>query len=351
MIDNKIKNCDDDKIKPIDFMPMINKYDGKPIKFLDKKTHYELIFTSSFQYADQQKPLYNDLLLDLKDADRSKELHIWINSIGGSIATLTLLQSLVQQFEYVITLGTGEIDSAGFAFWCLGDERYIYNKTCCMYHSLSSGNYGKAKQLKEYGDYMEKLQQELQDTIISKDILTKEEIEKGKLTQVWLIGRQLIERGVALDLSQYKFRQSMQKIEGFKMDNLFYVKDIQGKYYQSILVSDGKTKRQIMSQYLYELKNNQEKSDVIIDKVGQQFVNFIQNWIKMKSRVLNGDGFICNEELVQAYQGMYQPLTLQQLKSKLKKWCELVNLHYENTATKNKKKGFIIQINKQQVQE
>ena len=345
---NNKYNCNEQESKPFNIMQLSNKYDGKPIKFIDKKIFYELIFTSTFEYADEDKPLYNDLLVDLKDADKSKELHIWINSLGGSIATLTLLQSLIEQFEYIVTIGTGEIDSAGFMLWCLGDERYVYKNTTCMYHSLSSGNFGKAQQLKEYGDYTIILQQTLQDIIISKDILTQEEIEKGRLTQIWILGKTLIERNKAIDFSQYKFRESMQKIQGFKMDNLFYVKDMQGKYYESILVSDGKSKREIMQQYIAQIKDNMQKSDTIIDKVGQEFVNFIQNWIKMKSRIINGDGFITNEQLVAAYQGMYEPLTLQQLKSKLKKWCELVNLHYENSATKDKKKGFIIQINKDQ---
>lgn len=347
---SKFKNCDEEKIKTIDFINPSNKYDGKPIKFLDKKINYQLIFTSSFEHADQDKPLYNDLLLDLKDADKSKQLHIWINSIGGSVSTLMLLQSLIEQFEYVITIGTGEIDSAGFMLWCLGDERYLYSKTCCMYHSMSSGNVGKAQQLKEYGDYMERFQQIFENIVLEKQILTKEQVEKGRLTQIWLMGSDLIERNKAIDFSQYKLRQSMQKIQGFKMDNLFYVKDIQGKYYESILISDGKTKRQLMKEYLQQLKDNQQKSNDIIDKVGQDFVNFIQNWIKLKSRILNGDGFITNDQLVEAYAGMYEPLPIEKIKAKLKKWCQLVNLHYENSVTKNKKKGFIIQIIKEQEQ-
>jgi hypothetical protein len=34
-------------------MPKFCKYDGKPIKFIDKKDHYELIFVSSFNPSDE----------------------------------------------------------------------------------------------------------------------------------------------------------------------------------------------------------------------------------------------------------------------------------------------------------
>lgn len=340
--------CEEEKLKGFDFINLHNKYDNKPIKFIDKKNYYELIFTSGFESADEQRPLYNDLLVDLKDSDRSRQLHVWINSLGGSVATLMMLQSLIEQFEYIVTIGTGEIDSAGFMLWCLGDERYLYNKTCCMYHGMSSFTFGKTKQIEQYSIFLKKYQQSFQKIIIDKQILTKQEIEKGRLTELWFLGQELIDRNKAIDFAEYKYRQSMEKIQGFKMDNLFYVKDIQGKYYQSILISDGKTKRELMQEYIDELKDNQEKSDTIIDKVGEQFVNFIQNWIKMKSRVLQNDGFITNEQLQLAYQGMYEPISLDKLKSKLKKWCQLVNLQYKDNVTKNKKKGFTIKIKNQE---
>jgi hypothetical protein len=34
-------------------MPQRDKYDGKPIKFMDRKDHYELVFTSDFTFPDQ----------------------------------------------------------------------------------------------------------------------------------------------------------------------------------------------------------------------------------------------------------------------------------------------------------
>lgn len=329
-------------------MPQRDKYDGKPIKFMDRKDHYELIFTSDFTYPDQQNPLYNDLLIDLKDADKSKEIHIWISSQGGCVTTLMLLSQLIEQFEYIVTIGTGEIDSCGFQFWSMGDQRYLYPKTFCMYHSMSSGTFGKTQEIKEYGNFIERYQQIFIQNMLSKNILTEEEIEKGKLTQVWLLGKDLIERGAAIDYSEYKNRQSMTKIEGFKMDEAFYVKDVQGKYYQCVLVSVGQQKRQLMKMYLQNLQQNQNKSNNIVEKVGEQFLEFVQSWIRMKGRVLDGDGFITNDQLYQSYCGMFEPIPLEKIKKKLKDWCQLVNLEYVNSVTKDKRKGFSIKVKKQQ---
>lgn len=332
-------------------MPQRDKYDGKPIKFIDRKDHYEMIFTSGFNFPDEQFPIYNDLLMDLKDADKSKQIHIWINSQGGCVTTLMLLSQLIEQFEYIITIGTGEIDSCGFCFWSLGDERYIYPKSFCMYHSMSTGIGGKTKEIKQFGDFIERYQQIFVRNIVQKNILTEEEVERGKFTQVWFLGQDLIDRGAAIDYSEYKNRQTMTKIEGFKMDESFYVKDVEGKYYQCVLVSVGQQKRQLMKIYLKNLQENQNKSNNIVEKVGQDFLDFIQNWIRMKGRVIDGDGFISNDELYESYCGMLEPIPLEKIKKKLKEWCELVNLEYVNSVTKDKKKGFSIKVKKQQENE
>lgn len=336
-----------DEEKIFQFMPKFCKYDGKPIKFIDKKDHYELIFVSSFNPSDEQFPIYNDLLIDLKEADKTKEIHIWINSQGGSVSTLMLLTQLIEQFEYIVTIGTGEIDSCGFMLWAIGDERYLHPKSFCMYHSMSSGNHGKTEQLKNFGIFIERYQQFFAEDLIKKTILTQEEFKQGKFTQIWLLGMDLIERGAAINYSEYKNRQSMMKIEGFKMDESFYVKDVQGKYYECLLISNGQEKRELMKTYLQNLKTNQKKTNEIVEKIGQEFIDFVQDWIRLKGRVLQGDGFISNDLLYEDYCGMCEPITLTEIKKKLKEWCQLVGLQYINSVKKNNKKGFSIKLKKQ----
>lgn len=331
--------------------PFKDKYQGKPIKFLNKQDHYELIWVSTFSFPDEDCTIYNDLLVDLKEADKSKEIHVWINSYGGSTSALVMLMQLLEQFEYIVTIGTGEIDSAGFDLWAIGDERYIHSKSICMYHTLSSFFDGKASELKKWGNFISRYSLEFEQMIKAKNILTQEELERGKLTEVYLLGKDLIDRGSAIDFTLYKKRQSMAKIQGFKMDDSFYVKDVQGKYYECVLVNEGQEKREIMKLYLDKMKQNKKVVTGIIEKVGQEFVEFVQNWIKMKGRILDGDGFISDDELYQSYCGMCEPIQLQEIKNKLQQWCQLVDLKFKYTAKKDNKKGFIIQINNEEQNE
>lgn len=331
--------------------PFKDKYEGKPIRFLDKNDHYELIWISGFQSPDENCTIYNDLLVDLKEANKSKEIHVWVNSLGGDTTSLVMISQLLEQFEYIVTIGTGEIDSAGFDLWAVGDQRYLFKNSLCMYHGLSTFAGGKSKQLKNYSQFIESYSKQLEDYIKAKNILTDEEIEKGRLTQVWILGSQLINRGVAIDFSLYKNRQSMAKIQGFKMDQSFYVKDVQGKYYQCMIINDGLQKREIMRNYINNMRESEKTITNIVQKLGEEFVQFVQCWIKMKGRILDSDGFISNDDLYLSYCGMCQPIKLQEIKEKLKQWCQFVSLEFIDNISKKGVVGFVIRLKEEKVED
>jgi len=56
--------------------------------------------------------------------------------------------------------------------WTCGDERYLSDTTCCMYHSMSSGYEAKEAEMKEYSLFLEKYQYIFQKT--AEKVLTKE---------------------------------------------------------------------------------------------------------------------------------------------------------------------------------
>ena len=67
------------------------------IKFLNKDKHYELWFTTGFESISDTdtKPIFTQLLYDLHHADKSKELHIFISSFGGSGDTLVAIMAQI----------------------------------------------------------------------------------------------------------------------------------------------------------------------------------------------------------------------------------------------------------------
>lgn len=187
-----------------------NKYDNKAIRFIDCNTHYELIFMDEFTTPSKFNTIITDILLDLKQADKNKELHIFINSYGGAITTLTALLQQIKEFEYIVTIAMGDADSAGFLLWSMGNERYCSTFSALMHHNISISNIeGKASEVASYGSYISDHYNILIETTGIDKILTKEELERGKHTEIWLLGKDLIKRGAAKDYVEYKNRISI----------------------------------------------------------------------------------------------------------------------------------------------
>lgn len=320
----------------------IDKYADKAIKFYDMQERYDLIFSSDFESADQTSIIYSDLLLDLKQADKTKELHIWINSQGGVCSTLILLMQQIQQFEYVVTIGTGQIDSCGFMLWCLGDERYLGKLTFCMYHAISSGSFGKANQMQQFGAFIEKYQSLFEQIVRSKGILNDEQLNKGKYTQMYFLGKQLIDRGVSFDFDNFKNRLKLQKIQAFKVFGDIYIKDNQNNYHLCHVENDFMNKKQLLLDYLKQQYSTEY--DQFVENLGQQFLVFFENFIKIKSRLLKNGGFISNEQLQKSYSDMFQPIPLEQLKKKIKIFCKEYDISFKDNVKSEDKTGIKIKI-------
>lgn len=197
-----------------------DKYSNKAIRFLDKNTHYELIFTDEFPSSGRFNSVITDILIDLKEAVKTKELHIFINSIGGVLTTLTALMQQIREFEYIVTVVMGEADSAGFMLWALGDEKYCSKYSQLMYHSASTLMEGKLSELANYSEHMMDSMQIIAEELHIEDLLTKEEIEKGEHTEVWISGKELINRGKAKDYSEYVNREILKGVLVIDMDNM-----------------------------------------------------------------------------------------------------------------------------------
>lgn len=219
-----------------------NKYDNKAIKFLDQNTHYELIFTDNFVMPSKFNTVITDILLDLKNANKEKELHIFINSYGGEISTLVSLLQQISEFEHVVTIAMGDADSAGFLLWCVGHERYCSPYSALMYHSISTYTEGKVKEVSGVGDYLSEQMKLIAISVGIENILTPEEISKGDYTEVWFMGEELIKRGKAKDYKEYKNRPIVSATVVIDLGDVVYKKDVNTSLFVPYVVSkDAKT--------------------------------------------------------------------------------------------------------------
>lgn len=317
------KHMNSQQGSPFDFGFKADKYCDKPIKFTEKDDNYDLVFASDFLSADQDSPVYADLLCDLKEADKSKEIHVWVNSCGGEVSTLTLLRQQLEGFDYVVTIGTGEIDSAGFMLWLCGDERYLSPFTFCMYHSLSSGQYGKAEEMKEYGNFLRNYQGAFES--LADGVLTKEELDRGRYTEVWLLGSQLIERGVALPFSDYARRTRLVEIEAYEAGGEVFLKREDGLYARAEACDETHTKREVMRSLITKRKANETLAMEAVDALGDEFIDFMENWLMMKKgSIVKGRGFSCQSFVDdwEAFSGSQK--TWEELKDMIVTWEKML---------------------------
>jgi hypothetical protein len=72
-----------------------------------------------------------------------------------------------------------------------------------MYHTVYSGYEGKGIELSAYGKHIECLTQKLIDAVGISNLISKEDMEMGKNTEVWYTGEHFIQSGKAFDYGEY----------------------------------------------------------------------------------------------------------------------------------------------------
>ena len=73
----------------------------------------------------------------LRDMDKDKPIHLYINSSGGSVHDALFLTDYLKSCETPIyTVGMGCCESAAFNILCCGHHRVCYENTLLMIHSV-----------------------------------------------------------------------------------------------------------------------------------------------------------------------------------------------------------------------
>lgn len=186
---------------------MDSEYFNQPVIFRDCDDHYELIYTGEFEDVGRDSIAVTKLIQDLKDGDKDTELHIFINSIGGSVDNLSFVLQQVLEYRHRVTICCGSALSAGFILWACGHERYVSPYSELMYHTIYSGYEGKGVELSSYGNHVERLTAELMEAVDMKQLISGEDMERGKSTEVWYLGKDFIKSGKAKDYSEYANRR------------------------------------------------------------------------------------------------------------------------------------------------
>ena len=201
------KQADNDALSNFMLPGLDDDYFNQPVIFRDCDDHYELIYTGEFEDVGKDSIAVTKLIQDLKDGNKDTELHILINSIGGSVDNLSFVLQQVLQYRHRVTVCCGSALSAGFILWACGHERYVSPYSELMYHTIYSGYEGKGTELASYGAHVERLTDELMDAVDMQSLISEKDMQKGKSTEVWYLGKDFIDSGKAKDYSEYANRQ------------------------------------------------------------------------------------------------------------------------------------------------
>jgi ATP-dependent protease ClpP protease subunit len=192
-----------------------DKYKGKAIRFIDKDDHYELIFTDDFNipssgnFDDKPDTLITDIITDMREANKNKELHIFVGSFGGYVVCLNMLLQQVLEFEFRVGINLGMACSCGFMLLASCHEIYTSEFSKWMYHSMSGLTFGKVQEQKNISQFNGKWWDILTDITCAHRFLTPEECKLGETSEVWLTGEDIIERGFAMPYRYYKHRKGI----------------------------------------------------------------------------------------------------------------------------------------------
>lgn len=209
----------------------LDKYKNQPIRFSEKGDHYELVFTDDFIVPSsgvdglKQYTIITDVLMDMRNADHDKELHIFIGSYGGMTHALNMILQQVLEFKHRVAINLGMADSAGWMLTFACQERYGSPYSEYVYHEMSCLGFGKISEIKNNNEFCRNWWNELFERTDTKNVLTEEELKLGETSEVWLTGKQLIERGAIKDYSEYTNRKTPVKSDCWMVGESVYIKD------------------------------------------------------------------------------------------------------------------------------
>ncbi len=128
-----------------------------------------------------------------------KPINLYIDSYGGYVYQCFGLLSVMDKSKVPVhTIVTGTAMSCGFMIAITGHKRFAYEKATHMYHQVSSGMWGKAKDLEEELEETKRLQSMIEEHALAHTKMTREMLDenyKGK--KDWFINsKQALKLGI-----------------------------------------------------------------------------------------------------------------------------------------------------------
>lgn len=136
-------------------------------------------------------------------SDSYDTIMVYLNTPGGSLYSLVEIMAALQKFKTIITVACGTSASAGFLLWCSGNIRVVQPYASLMCHrEVYNTGMMKTSQHLDLVNHANDTYAGMTDKLCA-GILTPEEMQKSTITEVFLSGDQMIERGKAISWAQF----------------------------------------------------------------------------------------------------------------------------------------------------
>jgi len=192
--------------------------------------------------------------IDLLDRLSSKYdvLEITLNSPGGSLNTTVDLASIINKFPYTITIGKGEIASAAFMLWTMGDIRVVTDYSMYMAHRESYGMYGKTSEHKDAADTFGRVYEEMFAECFD-GLLTEKEKVIAERSEAWVTYKDLLARDRVISFDEYIEPKNPYSVMDTYVsgDGKLFMFDHETESYRTVSIEFGNETISDMTDYLY----------------------------------------------------------------------------------------------------
>lgn len=87
---------------------------------------------------------YVDMITIMDIAEECDEVHLFINTPGGSLdTTISIIHAMARCKAHIVTHADGQVASAGTLLFLAGSNYVVYPYAHCMFHDGSAGSIGK----------------------------------------------------------------------------------------------------------------------------------------------------------------------------------------------------------------
>lgn len=130
---------------------------------------------------------------------KRKAIEIFIDSYGGECYAIMGLIGVIEQSKTPIhTIAIGAAMSCGFIMLISGHKRFAYKHATPMYHSVSSGVWGKVKEIEEDLEETKRLQKWIEELTLRKTKLDASRLHENyeKKKDWYMSTKEALEFGV-----------------------------------------------------------------------------------------------------------------------------------------------------------